>query len=299
MPDVTPSKTSPPAAITPTGRFLSTAGPTHPALVIIVGVACIGVGQTIVSTPFQLLAPHASATTQAVALLCSYVPVWLLLWAWLRFAEHRPVASIGMRGRRTDLLIGIGIAALVLGLDVAVMAASGQVRFSWTGLGAPGLAGVLGLLVLFAIQGPAEEACIRGYLMQGVAARWGVWAGLVAQAVVFAVLHGANPGVTPVALCSIAAFGVMLGLLVLWRGSLWAAMGFHAVWNWAQGPVLGFDVSGMGFGRPVVTQLALPGSSVDLTGGSFGAEGSVVTLGALAMLIVGLGWAWRRSLRAR
>lgn len=296
---MTPAKTTPPARTTPTGRFLSGAGPSHPVLVIILGAAFIAVGQTVVSTPFQLLAPHASATTQSIALLCSFVPVWLLLWAWLGLAEHRPVASIGLRGRRTDLFIGVGIAALILAVDVAAMAASGQVRFSWTGLSAPGLAGVLGLLVLFAVQGPAEEACIRGYLMQGVAARWGVWAGLVAQAAVFAVLHGANPGVTPVALCSIAAFGVMLGLLVLWRGSLWAAMGFHAVWNWAQGPVLGFDVSGMGFGRPVVTQDALAGSSSNVTGGSFGAEGSMVTLGALVVLIIALTWAWRHSLHGR
>lgn len=295
MPDVTPPDTIPPG--TPTDRFVSGAGPTHPVLAIILGASFIAVGQMVVALPVQLIAPHPSATASGIALLCSFISVWILLWAWLRFAEHRPLASIGLRGRRADLLIGIGIAFLILLVDVVVMAATGQVRFHWSGVGPAALAGVLALLALFAIQGSAEEAAVRGYLMQTVAARWGVWAGLVAQAVVFAVLHGSNPGVTPVALGNVAAFGLMLGLLVLWRGNLWAAMGFHAVWNWAQGPVLGFDVSGLGFGGSVITQTPIAGSSVNLTGGPFGAEGSLVTLAVLVLIIGALGWAWRRSLR--
>nr|WP_245935106.1 type II CAAX endopeptidase family protein [Acidipropionibacterium virtanenii] len=284
---------------TPTDRFLAGAGPTHPVLAVILGAAFIAVGQMVVALPVQLIAPHLSATASGIALLCSFIPVWILIWAWLRFAEHRPPRSIGLAGRRADILLGIGIAFLILIVDAVAMAACGQVRFHWSGMRPAALAGVVGLLVLFAIQGSAEEAAIRGYLMQTVAARWGVWAGLVAQAVIFAVLHGSNPGVTPVALGNVAAFGVMLGLLVLWRGDLWAAMGFHAVWNWAQGLVLGFDVSGLGFGGSALTQTPAAGSSVTLTGGSFGAEGSVITLIVLVVLIVALGWAWRRSLRAR
>lgn len=287
------------ASATPTGRFLSGAGPTHPVLAVILGAAFIAVGQMVVALPVELIAPHLPATASGVALLCSFIPVWILLWAWLRFAEHRRLAGIGLWGRHTDLLIGIGIAFGILLADAVVMVASGQVEFHWSGMGPGALAGVVALLVLFAIQGSAEEAAIRGFLMQTVAARWGVWAGLVAQAVVFAVLHGSNPGVTPVALGNVAAFGVMLGLLVLWRGNLWAAMGFHAVWNWAQGLVLGFDVSGLGFGGSVLTQTPVPGSRAAVTGGSFGAEGSVITLAVLIVVIGVLLWAWRCSLRSR
>lgn len=287
--------TSPVQQSTPTGHFLAQAGPTHPGLVAILGACFIAVGQLFVQIPAQLVGVDTASPRGTVLLLASFVPVWVLLWAWLRLAEHRPLRRIGLDGRRTDLLIGLGIAFAILAVDAVVMAASGQVRFHWGGSGVTGIAVIIAILVLFAIQGSAEEAVLRGFVMQGVCARWGVWAGLLIQAVVFAVLHGSNPGAGPVALGNVAAFGIMLGLLVLWRGNLWAAMGFHAVWNWAQGMVLGYDVSGLSFGHSVLSQTTSPSASAVVTGGAFGAEGSVITLVALILAIIALGWAWRRS----
>lgn len=283
---------------TPTGRFLAQAGPTHPVMVAILGVFFIAGGQLVVSLPVQLAHLRLSPTAGSVLLLLSFIPVWGLLWAWMRFAEHRPLRRIGLDGRRADLLIGIGIALAILAVDAAAMAASGQVSFHWGGAGVAGIGVIVAILVLFAIQGSAEEAVTRGFVMQGVGAGWGVWAGLAVQAVIFAVLHGSNPGATPVALGNVAAFGIMLGLLVLWRGNLWAAIGFHGVWNWAQGMVLGYDVSGMGFGRSILVQTVSPDASAMMTGGKFGAEGSLVTLVALVLAIAALGWAWWRSMGA-
>jgi membrane protease YdiL (CAAX protease family) len=289
-------KTTP--TTTPTGRFLAQAGPTHPVMVAILGVCFIAGGQLVVSLPVQLAHLKLSPTANSVLLLLSFIPVWVLLWAWMRFVEHRPLRRIGLDGRRADLLIGIGIALAILAVDAAVMAASGQVSFHWGGEGAAGIGVILATLALFAIQASAEEAVIRGFVMQGVGAGWGVWAGLAVQAVIFAVLHGSNPGATPVALGNVAGFGLMLGLLVLWRGSLWAAIGFHAVWNWAEGMVLGDPVSGLGFGRSVLAQTVSPDASAMMTGGSFGPEGSLVTLGALILTIAAVGWAWWRSMGA-
>lgn len=281
---------------TPTGRFLAQAGSTDPVMVAILGVCFIVVGQMVVSVPTQFLGAGLSTSADSVLLLVSFIPVWGLLWLWMRFAEHRPLRRIGLEGSRTDLLIGIGIAFVILAIDAVTMAASGQVRFHWGGQSAAGLASIVAILVLFAIQGSAEEAVTRGFVMQGVASGWGVWAGLLVQAAIFAVLHGSNPGVTPVALGNVAAFGVMLGLLVLWRGTLWAAIGFHAVWNWTQGMILGYDVSGMSFGHSLLAQTTSPGASVMVTGGHFGAEGSLITLVSLVVVIAAVAWAWRRSM---
>ncbi len=292
MPDVT----SPVLPSGPTGHFLGQAGRTQPVVAAILGVFFIAGGQLLVSVPAQLLGAGSSPTASSVLLLASFIPVWVLLWAWMHVVEHRPLRRIGLDGRRRDVLIGIGIAAGILTVDAVVMAATGQLSFHWAGVSAAGVSGIAAILVLFTIQGSAEEAVVRGFVMQGVGAGWGAWAGLLVQAGIFAVLHGSNPGVTPVALANVAAFGIMLGLLVLWRGDLWAAMGFHAVWNWAQAMVLGYDVSGLGFGSSILTQQTSAGAATSITGGTFGAEGSVITLAALILVIAALGWAWRRSL---
>ena len=56
----------------------------------------------------------------------------------------------------------------------------------------------------------------------------------------------------------------------------------HWFWNWLQGPVLGYEVSGMDSGETLLT-LRLTGSDL-LTGGSFGFEGSLL---CTVLLVVG------------
>ena len=228
-----------------------------------------------------------------MVVLLSFWGVWLALWAWMRFVDGRPMRALGLEGRRTEVWIGLVIALVVLGGDLVVMTAAGQGRLHWAHPHPAQIWQVLGLAVLFVIQGSAEEVVLRGHLMQTVAARWGIIAGVSIQAVLFAVLHSANPGVSVVAVVNIALFGLMLGVLVLWRGNLWAAVGFHGVWNWLQGPVLGFDVSGMDFGQTILRQTHPTTASRLWTGGSFGAEAALPTTVFLAVVTSLLIAAWR------
>jgi len=191
----------------------------------------------------------------------------------------------------------VAIAVVILVVDVIVMMASGQVRMRWARPDAMATVLIVASLLLFLVQGCAEEVVLRGYLMQSVAAAWGGPAGLAIQAVGFSVLHGANPGTTWIALVNVAGYGLMLGLLVVWRGSLLAAMGFHSVWNWLQGMVLGFDVSGLGFRHTVMAADRTAGSRSWVTGGAFGAEGSIISTVVLVILITGLVVTIRRDWR--
>ncbi|MDO4412906.1 CPBP family intramembrane glutamic endopeptidase [Cutibacterium sp.] len=258
----------------------------------------LGVGQGGVAFVLTALAGgHPDAQTSTILLLVSFLGVWVALWLWMRFVEQRPMVCLGFRGPARDVVIGVAIAIVILAADVIVMTAGGQVRIAWTYPSATAVMLILASLLLFLIQGCAEEVVLRGYLMQSVAAKWGIPAGLALQAVVFAVLHAANPGTTWIAVVNVAGFGFMLGLLVVWRGNLLAAMGFHTVWNWLQGMVMGFDVSGLKFANTLMTAGGTAGSYSWLTGGTFGAEGSIVSTIVLAVLIAGLIEAIRRDWR--
>ena len=282
----------------PVDRFLAGAGTFHPLLSLLAAMTILGVGQGGFALVLTALAGgHPDAQTSTILLLASFSGVWLLLWLWMRFVEQRPMVCLGLRGLARDIWIGVAIAVVVLAVDVAGMTASGQVRMAWARPDAMTAVLVAALLLLFVVQGCAEEVVLRGYLMQSVAAKWGVPAGLAIQAVVFAVLHGANPGMTWIALVNVAGYGLMLGLLVVWRGNLLAAMGFHSVWNWLQGVVLGLDVSGLGFRNTLMTADKTVGSHFWLTGGTFGAEGSIISTGVLVILITGLVVVIRRDWR--
>ena len=64
----------------------------------------------------------------------------------------------------------------------------------------------------------------------------------------------------------------MMVIMALKSGSISSAVGFHWSWNFVQGPILGFAVSG--HAEKGVFQANSTVTDV-LTGGKFGAEGSI------------------------
>jgi hypothetical protein len=110
----------------------------------------------------------------------------------------------------------------------------------------------------------------------------------------FGALHLGNANATLLAGIAIAfEAGIMLAAIYMITRRLWAAIGIHAAWNFAQGGIYGIPVSGgamNGILRPDIR-----GSDL-LTGGAFGAEASlpaivVATAFGMALLVI----AYRRG----
>jgi uncharacterized protein len=66
------------------------------------------------------------------------------------------------------------------------------------------------------------------------------------------------------------------------------------VWNWTQGNVWGLLVSGQPIATSLLSTRPVDGSSVLLTGGGFGPEGSVTTTVVLVVGIAVVAVLWRR-----
>jgi membrane protease YdiL (CAAX protease family) len=111
----------------------------------------------------------------------------------------------------------------------------------------------------------------------------------------FALAHLANPGSSPVAVLGLFFAGLLLAAGYLATSRLWLPIGLHLSWNFCQGPVFGFPVSG--FAAPSLLAVEPVGPEA-LTGGPFGPEASLI--GILAELIgIGLIWLWAgRSARS-
>ena len=93
------------------------------------------------------------------------------------------------------------------------------------------------------------------------------------SSIIFAVMHGANPNINFLALVNLLLAGMLLGNYYIYKKNLWFPTGLHVTWNYFQGYILGFEISGMGVDS-IITQ-KLQGSDL-LTGGSFGFEGSIL-----------------------
>ncbi len=206
---------------------------------------------------------------------------------WCRQVERRSPASLGLTCRgavaeyTVGMVLGVGLLAATLGLCVLTGAAS-------VATATPNVLLLILFLIAFLIQGFSEELLCRAYLMVSLSRGWPLWACAVTNALLFSLLHIANPGVTPVALINIFLFGVFASVLTLRRGSIWMVSALHSLWNFAQGNLFGIPVSGLnGSPSPLVTTLYTD-SPVQalLSGGSFGVEGGLAFTAVLAVALL-------------
>lgn len=193
------------------------------------------------------------------------------------------------RAALPGLPIGIGVG--ILTVSVLVLLTVGLQWAAWTPLDASEIRfdwreSRLAGLTLLAVGASAEEVAIRGLVLQFLARGVGPWIALAATSIVFALLHGANPAVTHLAQVNTALFGVVFGIAVLRRRSLWLAIGLHYGWNATQ-VALGANISGITIR---LTELSLEFGGADwLTGGKYGLEGGVLATGSALAIAAALG----------
>lgn len=191
---------------------------------------------------------------------------------------------VGARGFARGLVVAIplGAVALLAGLPA---------HSTWTRDGGTLVAYLAQLPLLALILLPSalfEELAFRGLLVAGLARGVGRVTGVGIGAVLFALAHRNNPGVTLLALGNIALAGIFLGATFLARGGLWTATGAHLGWNLTLAG-LGAPVSGLPFEIPWID--FNPGEPAWLTGGLFGPEGGLLATGALVLgTVVVLRW---------
>ena len=216
-------------------------------------------------------------------LLAACAATWLLAVG----IDRRPLSALGLRGGSPGLVeLGSGVLAglAIIGAAILALAAPGWV--SWTASAAPVLTGVKVSALLLAAAF-TEELLFRGYPFRVLHVRFGPVPAVVATSVAFGLMHGANPGVTPLALVNLTLAGVLLGVAYWRSGSLWFVTGLHFGWNWlmaASGlPVSGLDVSISGLEAAVT-------GPVLWAGGAFGPEGALTITFVTAL---GTVWLWR------
>ena len=149
---------------------------------------------------------------------------------------------------------------------------------------------IVSAFFLFLLVGTGEEILFRGVLFRWIDEKWGYVAALTVSSVVFGFIHFSEPNATLWSSLAIAVeAGLLLGAAYKYSGTLWLPIGIHWAWNFTQGNIFGFEVSGKDLG---VSLLKSTVSGSDwLTGGAFGAEASVIPV--LLGLILSAWYIWK------
>jgi len=152
--------------------------------------------------------------------------------------------------------------------------------------------------LLFSAVAISEEIYSRGYIQGLLRFHYGTTAAIIISSLLFALLHGMNQGVfsTPIPFINLILAGVIMALARELTGGLWWPIGLHLTWNFFQGYIYGFNVSGVVLPHSVLR--TADNGPAWLSGGTFGIEGSLFSVILLILGIVGVYFLYRKKAKA-
>ena len=139
---------------------------------------------------------------------------------------------------------------------------------------------MLGTFIVFILVGWNEELISRGYHLQTIASGTNLFWGVLISSSVFGLAHLGNPNATWISAAGILFAGIFLAYGLLRTGQLWLSIGLHIGWNFFEGPIFSFPVSGLSTFQ--LARITVHGP-VLWTGGDFGPEAGLIVLPALVL----------------
>lgn len=223
----------------------------------------------------------------ALVYIAGAITLYRLMVGWI---ERRPVVELARRPGLSLAVTGFAIGTLLFSSVIAVIWLSGGVESATPG----GTTHLIASMAAAAMAAVVEELLFRGVLFRIVERATGTLIALVVSALLFGLAHLANPDATIVSVVAIAIeAGLLLGIAYVASRNLWFPIGIHFAWNFTQGGI--FGVSSSGPTQHGLLSMEFSGSNL-MTGGSFGAESSVISiLLCLAVAVLFLRWARQKG----
>ncbi len=199
------------------------------------------------------------------------------------------------------LFLGAVLMMIIFGIEYALGFVEVREHFAVSNPKYPFVVLILAQVVSFTFVGIQEEVLSRGYhlknLSEGlntfkkISPKTAVILSTLISSAVFGLMHITNPNASFISSFNIFIAGFMLAAGFLFTRQLAIPIGLHISWNFFQGNVFGFPVSGTN--SNATSFLAIRQSGPDwFTGGAFGPEAGVI---GLLMMAVGLVAIWLYS----
>jgi len=214
--------------------------------------------------------------------LLAFIPAPFFMILLSRRIEKRSLESFGfspnaLMSVAKGLLIGLVMFLAVVAIGII----SGQYRFTGFDFGCAYL--FIPYLVCFAIQSFGEEFYTRGWTLTYFSKNHSIITAIIISCIVFIIPHMMNNGLNVMAIINIFLMGLVLAVLFLRFDSIWVCCGIHTIWNFTQGFLLGFNVSGIETSS--IIKFTQTSSSI-IGGGAFGPESSLIATFVIVIALV-------------
>ncbi|MBR3228411.1 MAG: CPBP family intramembrane metalloprotease [Erysipelotrichaceae bacterium] len=183
-----------------------------------------------------------------------------------------------------SLLFGALLGFLTNGICVLISWLSGDIKLSFYGFD---IRFLLVFVIVVFVQSGAEELVDRFYLYQKLRRRYrSPLVAILGNALVFALMHGLNPGFTFTAALQIFLVAMIFSMFVYYYDALWMAMAFHASWNFTQNIIFGLPNSGLVSAYSIFHLEAASARNGLFYNVGFGVEGSIGACLILFVLVI-------------
>jgi membrane protease YdiL (CAAX protease family) len=211
----------------------------------------------------------------------------VLFW---KVYDRKPIRDIGLinikKGYK-DLLKGLALGAISMIIVFIILVASKNITLENSLLKPNFNSSLLTGLVLFIFVGINEEMFARGYCMTVLKQTGNKWVIVIVSSIIFSLMHSLNPSMSFLSYLNLFLFALLAAYMFIKSNNLWLSIGYHITWNYFEGNIFGFQVSGLGTSS--LYTLRAPTNNI-ITGGSFGPEGGLVVT---FITLVGIIYIWK------
>lgn len=245
-------------------------------LEVLKGILFLMISSMIADTSFVIVIEEILSVTEEVTISFLYlywqIVVIVLCVLIARFVQHRTLGfkvSHAVSQYLCGCVIGICMIAAVVATGFITKAFSFHGLSNWQDTRL-----ILLFLGGYVIQGMAEEVLCRGYILLAIVRKNKVWAAVTFSSLIFVFMHSNNTGFGVIPVINLFLFALFEAIYFLATENIWGISAIHTTWNFVQGCIFGFGVSGEAL-MPSIFRFSCSDTTI-LSGGQFGPEGGLV-----------------------
>lgn len=218
-----------------------------------------------------------------------YVILIGIMFLYWKLFQKKTLSELGFTQKVGSYITGVITGTVLVVISVFLVVLAGAI--SYNGLFENINNGFI-LLMLggFICQGAMEEVLCRGIVMGLLMKRTSAPVAIGLSSVMFTIPHLFNMTLSGgvfifFAIVNLFLISIVFSLLTLYYKSIWAACGFHSIWNFILYNIFGMNLSGNDEIKAAVFDMRSVGNNI-LNGGIYGIEASVVTAIVLAVTVI-------------
>jgi membrane protease YdiL (CAAX protease family) len=209
-----------------------------------------------------------------ISVSISLIGTFGLVWLFRKYIDKKTLASLGFTKLFLikDSLFGLLFGFIIIVTGFVCLLFTKQISFISIQFKQVELILSIGIFLCITLS---EELLFRGYILNNLLISFNKYIAVFISSLLFCLIHAANPNFNFLGSINLFVAGIFFGLAYVQTRSLWFPLALHFSWNFFQGAIFGFNVSGKDTYSLIVTK----NNKLNIwNGGNFGFEGSILSI---------------------